>query len=438
MGVPAVVWWLTVAGIVGLLLFDFVVHVRKAHVPKIGEAAAWSAGYVGVALLFGVGVLVFGGVPMGTEYFAGYVTEKALSVDNLFVFLVIMSSFKVPRADQQKVLLFGIVVSLIARTGLIFLGAALIDLFAWVFYVFGLILLGTAGHLIKPQSEESHSADNLMVRLASRMFHTSNVYDGDRLFTMENGRRVMTPMLLVMIAIGGTDLLFALDSIPAIFGLTQNVYVVFTATTFSLLGLRQLYFLLDGLLNRLIYLSYGLAVILGFIGVKLILHALHENTVPIINHGEPVDVVEISTGLSLAVIFGVLIITIVASLTSTWGRAQNVIHSVRRHAVEYLDVETDPALREEIFGKLCAEEAILKQLPEKYRARIREQEQLMNLLRRAHAAHDQHSPSGRLGRGDRIGDGADGRGSAGDQGGEAGSGDGRDRGDRVGDAEAGQ
>ena len=438
MGVPAVVWWLTVAGIVGLLLFDFVVHVRKAHVPKIGEAAAWSAGYVGVALLFGVGVLVFGGVPMGTEYFAGYVTEKALSVDNLFVFLVIMSSFKVPRADQQKVLLFGIVVSLIARTGLIFLGAALIDLFAWVFYVFGLILLGTAGHLIKPQSEESHSADNLMVRLASRMFHTSNVYDGDRLFTMENGRRVMTPMLLVMIAIGGTDLLFALDSIPAIFGLTQNVYVVFTATTFSLLGLRQLYFLLDGLLNRLIYLSYGLAVILGFIGVKLILHALHENTVPIINHGEPVDVVEISTGLSLAVIFGVLIITIVASLTSTWGRAQNVIHSVRRHAVEYLDVETDPALREEIFGKLCAEEAILKQLPEKYRARIREQEQLMNLLRRAHAAHDRHSPSGRLRRGDRIGGGADGRGSAGDQGGEAGSGDGRDRGDRVGDAEAGQ
>src|SRR5262249_55630520 len=162
-------------------------------------------------------------------------------------------------------------------------------------------------HLIKPQSEESHSADNFMVRMASRLFHTSNVYDGDRLFTMENGRRVMTPMLLVMIAIGGTDLLFALDSIPAIFRLTQNVYVVFTATTFSLLGLRQLYFLLDGLLNRLVYLSYGLAVILGFIGVKLILHALHENTVPFINNGQHVDVVEISTGLSLAVIFGVLI-----------------------------------------------------------------------------------------------------------------------------------
>jgi tellurite resistance protein TerC len=385
--VPAAVWWLTILGIVGLLLFDFLVHVRKAHVPRLGEAAVWSAGYVGVALLFGVGVLVFGGVSMGTEYFAGYVTEKALSVDNLFVFLVIMSSFKVPRADQQKVLLFGIVFSLIARTAFIFLGAALITLFAWVFYIFGLILLLTAGRLIKPVSEESHSADNLMIRVARRFLRTSSTYDGDRLFTVRNGRRVLTPMLLVMVAIGGTDLLFALDSIPAIFGLTQNVYVVFTATAFSLLGLRQLYFLLDGLLNRLVYLSYGLAIILGFIGVKLILHALHKNNVPLINHGQPVDVAEISTGLSLIVIFAVLVVTVIVSLTSTWGRAQNVIASARRHAIEYLDVETDPALREEIFAKLLGEERTLKQLPEKYRARIREQEKLMALLRRAHTEH---------------------------------------------------
>lgn len=387
MDVPAIVWWLTIVGIFGLLVFDYTVHVRAAHVPRIGEAAVWSAGYVGVALLFGVGVLIFGGVEMGTQYFAGWVTEKALSVDNLFVFLIVMASFKVPRIDQQKVLLFGIVFSLIARTGFIFLGAALLSLFAWVFYIFGLILLITAGRLIKPPEDDSHSADNFVIRLARRFLHTSNNYDGDKLFTVENGRRVMTPMLLVMIAIGGTDLLFALDSIPAIFGLTQNVYVVFTATAFSLLGLRQLYFLLDGLLNRLVYLTFGLAAILGFIGVKLVLHALHENSVPFINHGEPVEVVEISTGLSLVVIFAVLVITVVASLTSTWGRAQNVIASARRHATEYLDIESDPALREEIFGKLCAEEAILKQLPEKYRARIREQEKLMNILKRAHAEH---------------------------------------------------
>ncbi|MCC8243233.1 TerC family protein [Saccharothrix luteola] len=385
--VPQVVWWVTIAAIAGLLLFDFVAHVRKAHAPSLREAGLWSALYVGIAILFGVGVFVFGGSTMGTEYFAGYVTEKALSVDNLFVFLIIMSSFKVPRADQQKVLLFGIVFSLIARGGFILLGAALINLFAWVFYLFGVILLVTAGNLLKPEGEDSHSADNIVIRIARKLFHTTDTYDGDRLFTVVDGRRAMTPMLLVMVAIGGTDILFALDSIPAIFGLTQNVYLVFTATAFSLLGLRQLYFLIDGLLNRLVYLAYGLAVILGFIGVKLILHALHENNVPFINNGQPVHVVEISTGLSLSVIIGVLLVTVVASMTSQWGRAQNVIASARRHAIEYLDIETDPARRAEVFSALLAEEATLKQLPEKYRARIREEEKLMALLKRAHEAH---------------------------------------------------
>jgi tellurite resistance protein TerC len=383
--VPVVIWWLTIAGIVGLLLFDFFAHVRKAHVPTLREAALWSATYVGIAVLFGVGVLLFGGTTMGSEYFAGYVTEKALSVDNLFVFLVIMASFKVPRADQQKVLLFGIVFSLIARTGFIALGAALINLFAWVFYLFGIILLVTAGNLTKPHGSENRTADNFMVRLARKLFHTSDRYDGDKLFTVENGRRVMTPMLLVMVAIGGTDLLFALDSIPAIFGLTQNVYLVFTTTAFSLLGLRQLYFLIDGLLDRLVYLAYGLAVILGFIGVKLILHALHENNVPFINEGRPVNVVEITTGLSLTVIFGVLLVTVIASLTSRWGRAQNVIAQARRHAHELCEIEDDPALRAEIYAKLRAEEEQLKRLPEKYRARIREEEKLMALFERAHA-----------------------------------------------------
>ena len=388
MDVSAGVWWLTILGIVALLVFDFVFHVRKAHIPTLREATFWSAIYVGVAILFGVGVWTFGGATMGAEYFAGYVTEKALSVDNLFVFLIIMSSFKVPRADQQKVLLFGIVFSLIARTGFIFLGAALINTFAWVFYLFGLILLLTAGNLLKPEGEDSHSADNVMIRLARTLFHTSDRYDGDKLFTVEDGRRVMTPMLLVMVAIGSTDILFALDSIPAIFGLTQNVYLVFTATAFSLLGLRQLYFLIDGLLDRLIYLAYGLAAILAFIGVKLVLHALHENNVPFINDGQPVNVVEISTALSLSVILGVLAVTVVASLASPKGRAQNAVSAARRHATEYLEIETDSAHREEIFAKLLAEEAHIRALPEKYRARIREEDKLMALLRRAHAEHD--------------------------------------------------
>jgi tellurite resistance protein TerC len=321
MSVSGAVWTLTVALIVGLVLFDFIFHVRKAHIPTLCEAAVWSAVYIGIAILFGIAVTIFGGTAMGLQYFAGYVTEKALSVDNLFVFVVIIGSFAVPRAEQQKVLLFGIVFSLIARTGLIFLGAALINTFAWVFYLFGLILLLTAGHLIKPADSESRTADNIVVRLARRFLRTSDAYDGDKLFTVRNGTRMMTPMLLVMVAIGGTDLLFALDSIPAIFGLTQNVYLVFTATAFSLLGLRQLYFLIDGLLDRLIFLSYGLAAILGFIGVKLILHALHENNVWFINGGDSVDVAEISAGLSLAVIVGVLVITTVASLLSTRGRA---------------------------------------------------------------------------------------------------------------------
>jgi len=388
--VSPLVWTLTIVGIAGLLLFDFVFHVRKAHTPTLREASLWSAFYVGIAILFGIGMLVLGGATMGSEYFAGYVTEKALSVDNLFVFLIIMTSFRVPRADQQKVLLFGIVFSLIARTAFILLGAALINQFAWVFYLFGLILLITAGNMLKPEGEDSHSADNIMIRLARRLFHTTDRYDGDRLFTVENGTRVMTPMLLVMAAIGGTDILFALDSIPAIFGLTQNVFVVFTATAFSLLGLRQLYFLIDGLLDRLIYLSYGLAAILGFIGVKLVLHALHENNVPFINGGEPVKVLEISTALSLSVIVGVLLVTIAASLLSPRGRAQQSVSSLRRLSQNYLDInyEVDQAIRAASYQKLLDEETRVKALPEKYRRYIREEQRLMEQLRTAHQLHD--------------------------------------------------
>src|SRR3954469_3869626 len=375
MDVSALAWILTLAGIAGLLAFDYVFHVRRAHVPTLREAAVWSAAYVSIALAFGVGMLAIGGTAMGTEYFAGYVTEKALSVDNLFVFLLIMTSFAVPRADQQKVLLVGIVFSLIARTGFIFLGAALISSFAWVFYIFGLILLVTAGNMLRPSGSDSYSGENVIVRLARRVFPASSHYDGDKLFTIENGRRVLTPMLLVMVAIGGTDILFALDSIPAIFGLTQNTFIVFTATAFSLLGLRQLYFLIDGLLDRLVFLSYGLATILAFIGVKLVLHALHENNVPFINNGNAVPVVEVSTGLSLSVILGVLVVTVLASLLSPAGKAQNAITNARHHATSYLDTEytADPAERERVFRALLDERDQIIALGSKYAQKVRDE-----------------------------------------------------------------
>ncbi|NMO50523.1 TerC/Alx family metal homeostasis membrane protein [Actinoplanes sp. TBRC 11911] len=391
------VWLLTVLGIIGLLLFDFFFHVRRAHIPTLGEAARWTGIYVSIAVLFGLGVFVFGGGQMGAEYFAGYITEEALSVDNLFVFLLLLGSFKVPRADQQKVLLVGIAVSLLARTGFIFLGAALINSFAWVFYLFGLILLVTAGNLLREQrtGDEEETPDNIIIRLARRVLRTSDTYDGDKLVTHQNGRRVLTPMLLVMVAIGGTDILFALDSIPAIFGLTQNVYLVFTATAFSLLGLRQLYFLIDGLLDRLVYLSYGLAAILALIGVKLVLHALHENNVPFINDGNPVHAAEISTAVSLLAILLILAVTVVFSLLSPKGRAQTYVAAARRHATEFLDIETDPAYCDEIYHRLLQEETRLRTLPEKHRARVRAEKDLMDLLGRAHKLHAQRVSEGR-------------------------------------------
>ena len=391
MEVSPLVWGLTIAVIAGLLLFDFFFHVRKAHVPTLREAAFWSALYVGFALLFGVAVLIFGGGQAGSEYFAGYITEKALSVDNLFVFLIIMTSFRVPREDQQQVLLFGIVFALIARTGFILVGAALINSFAWIFYLFGLVLLLTAGNLLKPESEDSHEVNNFVVRVARRVFHTTDYYDGDKLFTLHNGKRALTPMLLVMVAIGGTDILFALDSIPAIFGLTQNVFIVFTATAFSLMGLRQLFFLIEGLLDRLIYLSYGLAAILAFIGVKLILHALHENNLPFINDGEHVPVVEVGIGLSLSVILGTLTVTVIASLFSPAGKAQNAFANARRYATAYLDAEYthDPTERERIFRSLLDERDVIMKLPAKYHARARDEIELMSLLARARDSHDE-------------------------------------------------
>ncbi|MFI6168470.1 TerC family protein [Nocardia sp. NPDC051052] len=320
MQVTAVEWVITIVVILGLFVFDFFAHVRTPHEPTFRESGFWSAVYLGIALAFGGFVAWRWGSTFAGEYYAGFVTEKALSVDNLFIFLIIMSTFAVPRMYQQKALLIGIVIALVMRGVFIAVGAAAISAFSWVFYLFGLFLVYTAIKLIsesghEPEHEEKR--DSRIVALAKRVLPTTDSYDGDKLITRVDGRRTVTPLLLALLAIGFADLLFALDSIPAIYGLTSEPYLVFTANAFALMGLRQLYFLIGGLLDRLVYLSYGLSAILAFIGVKLVLHALHENTLPFINGGEHVSVPEISTGVSLGVILGILIIATVASLLRT-------------------------------------------------------------------------------------------------------------------------
>ncbi len=319
MGVPTWVWAATVVVIAAMFVFDFYAHVRTPHEPTFRESAWWSTFYIGLAGAFGVGVWAVWGHGHGAEYFAGYVTEKSLSVDNLFVFLLIMTKFAVPRAYQQKVLLVGIGIALVLRGLFIWAGAAAIQQFSWVFYVFGAFLVYTAVKLMREDhATESEFHENRLLRFVERVVPTTPEYHDDRLTVVRHGRRLITPMLIVMIAIGSTDVLFALDSIPAIFGLTKEPYIVFTANAFALLGLRQLYFLLGGLLSRLVYLSYGLAFILGFIGVKLILEALHTNELPFINGGKPVPwAPEIPIWLSLTVILGTLALTTVASLAKT-------------------------------------------------------------------------------------------------------------------------
>ncbi|MFC4602925.1 TerC family protein [Rhodococcus kronopolitis] len=320
MHITPAVWIITCLVILGLFVFDFFAHVRTPHAPTFRESAFWSAVYITIALVFGVIVTWIWGGTYGGEYFAGYVTEKALSVDNLFVFVIIMSTFAVPRQYQQKVLLIGIVMALVMRGAFIAVGAAAINAYSWVFYLFGFFLVYTAIKLVKEHGNEvevEQERDSRIIRLVKKVLPTTDEYDGDKLVTKINGKRVVTPLLLALVAIGFTDVLFALDSIPAIYGLTSEAYIVFTANAFALMGLRQLYFLIGGLLERLVYLSYGLSIILAFIGVKLVLHALHENTLPFINGGEHVSVPEISTGMSLLVILGVLVITTVASLIKT-------------------------------------------------------------------------------------------------------------------------
>ncbi|MGC0250633.1 TerC family protein [Pseudactinotalea sp. Z1748] len=317
MDVPLWVWGVTVGVIVAMLLVDFLGHVRKAHEPQLREAGLWSAAYVLIALIFGVVVWVTWGSEYGQQYFSGYVLEKSLSVDNLFVFVLILSSFRVPRQYQQKVLLIGIVIALVLRTIFIFVGAAAVNEFAWIFYIFGAFLIWVAiGQLRQDSEQEGEYQENAMLRLVRRLFRTTDDYADDKLFVRQDGLLYVTPMLIVMIAIGSADVLFAVDSIPAIFTVTQETYLVLTANAFALLGLRQLYFLIDGLLDKLVYLHYGLAAILTLIGVKAIIHALHENDLPFLNSGEPIEVVpEIPTNVSLLAVLSILIVTTVASLT---------------------------------------------------------------------------------------------------------------------------
>jgi tellurite resistance protein TerC len=319
MDVAGWVWITTLVGLTLLLLLDLVIIGRRPHEPSTRECAAWVSFYIVLAALFGVGVALIRGAGYGGQFFAGWLTEYSLSVDNLFVFVIIMAQFRVPRPYQQKVLMVGIVMALLLRGAFIAIGAVAIQRFEWIFYVFGAFLVYTAVKLMRHgESDAGDVKDNVVVRLSRRILPVTQSYGDGRLTTRVRERRMLTPLLIVMIAIGTTDLIFALDSIPAIFGLTQEPYLVFTANVFALMGLRQLYFLLGNLLSRLVYLSLGLALILGFIGVKLIMEALHGNNLPFVNGGEGLHgVPEISIGWSLLVIIGTLAVTTVASLVKS-------------------------------------------------------------------------------------------------------------------------
>jgi tellurite resistance protein TerC len=313
------IWIITILVTIAFFVYEFFAHVRKPHEPSIGEAARWSAFYIGLALLFGIGIGMVAGWDFGGEYYAGYLTEKALSIDNIFVFILVMTGFAVPRAYQQKVLMIGIVIALILRGGFIAAGATLIENFSWIFYVFGALLLVLA-YRQAFSNHESDPANGKMMKFARRHLPVSDEYNEDKLFVKKNGKRFVTPMFLTIVAIGFIDLIFAVDSIPAIYGLTDEAYIVFVANAFALMGLRQLFFLVGGLLQRLVYLSQGLAVILAFIGVKLVFHALHVNELPFINGGEPLLwVPEIPIWFSLVFIGATIAVATVASLAKTRG-----------------------------------------------------------------------------------------------------------------------
>ena len=327
LNVTTAAWAATLGLILGLLVVDLAITGRRPHAVEFREAVGWSVFYVAVALVFGVAFGLLAGWDFGAQYFAGYIVEKSLSVDNLFVFVIIMSTFAVPAAYQQRVLTFGIVGALVLRAIFIALGAALLAAFSFMFLIFGLVLILTAIQLFRHRDEDPSVDDNAMVTLARRVLPLTDRYDGAKLATRIDGRRMLTPLFLVLVAIASTDILFALDSIPAVFGVTEEPYIVFTANAFALLGLRALYFLVTGLLDRLVYLSTGLSLILAFIGVKLVLHYLHE-------HSDAVP--EIGTGFSLFVILVILAVTTVASVLKTRRDPAARAHagSLRHHPAE--------------------------------------------------------------------------------------------------------
>jgi tellurite resistance protein TerC len=314
-------WALTIGAIIALILLDFVTVSRKPHEVQFREALLWSIFYIAIAIAFGIFVWFWQGGDYGTQYFTAYLVEKSLSVDNLFVFIIILSQFAVPYALHQRVLLVGVVLALIMRAIFIAIGAAALAAFAFTFVIFGAILIWTGFQLMRHRNEDPDPLDNPVIKMVRKKFAFTDSYDGSKLFTHINGAKVATPLLFVMIAIGATDLLFALDSIPATFGVTQEPYLVFTANAFALLGLRALYFLLRGLLDKLIYLSTGLAVILMFIGVKLVLTYFHELW--------PETVPKIPTEASLGVIIGILIIVTVASWLKVRKNPEAVAHAGR-------------------------------------------------------------------------------------------------------------
>jgi tellurite resistance protein TerC len=315
--------WFTIATFVGLtvlLVADLAIVARRPHEPSFKEAGLWVGFYVALALAFGVVLLAVAGGEPATEFYAGWLTEYSLSVDNLFVFVIIMARFRVPRKLQQEALMVGIIIALVLRGVFILAGAAVIERFVWVFYLFGIFLIYTAINLVRHRDDEDDYEENAFIRRMRKVLPMTSDYQGSKIRVVEGGKKLWTPMIVVFLALGTTDLLFALDSIPAIFGLTREPFIVFTANVFALMGLRQLYFLLGGLLKRLIYLSAGLAVILAFIGVKLILEAVHENQLPFAGHREPLEgIPTIPTWLSLTVIVGVLVGATVASLMKTRG-----------------------------------------------------------------------------------------------------------------------
>jgi tellurite resistance protein TerC len=314
--VPVWLWVASIALLVGMLAVDVFIIGRRPHEPTLRECAIAIAFFVGLAVLFAIGVLVLSGAEYAGEFFAGWLTEYSLSIDNLFVFVIIMAKFQVPRQYQQTALLVGIILALVMRGIFIALGAAAIENFSWIFYLFGAFLVYTAIKLAtQGEAGEEDFKENRLLRWVERRFPATQEWNGVHLTARVAGKRVITPMLVVILALGTTDLLFALDSIPAIYGLTKEPYLVFTANVFALMGLRQLYFLVGGLLERLVYLSLGLSVVLGFIGVKLVLEALHQNELPFVNDGEHVTAIpEIPTLLSLVVIVLVLLATTIASL----------------------------------------------------------------------------------------------------------------------------